>query len=280
MEALRMLTDEGVNGRGVPATTAGPPLITPISVRSVLTPQNKTGDYGLPAGYTVNPYRGCQFGCLYCYASKFVHDDAGKRRDWGHWVEVKANAVDALAREAHKVFGASVFLGSATDPYQPAERRTGMTRALLEVLLAAYPERLHIQTRSPHVVRDIDLLKRFGDTLTVGISIPTDSEVVRRAFEPRAPAIARRIDAGRRLREAGIRVTATVAPLLPCTPKRLARLLRPHFDRAWVGTLNFYDRANETRDLYAARGWTDYLRPEHAERVRAALTEAGLMVRE
>lgn len=209
-----------------------------------------------------------------CYASKFVFDDAGKKADWGYWVEVKQNAVDALQRESHKITGKSVFVGSATDPYQPVELRIGLTRALLETLLLAFPARVHIQTRSPHVVRDIDIFRKFGDALTVGISVPTDSEVVRKAFEPRAPSIPRRLAAGKQLREAGIRVSASVAPLLPCTPTRLAKLLAPNFDYAWVGSLNFYDKADPLRQIYASRHWEPYLHPTHAANVRTALAAA------
>jgi DNA repair photolyase len=148
---------------------------------------------------------------------------------------------------------------------------------MLEILLAAFPARLHIQTRSPHVVRDLDLFRRFGDSLTVGVSVPTDSDVVRKAFEPRAPSVNRRLQAARTLKEAGIRTTASVAPLLPCTPKRLARLLTPCFDSAWIGRMNFYEKGDEMRTLYTSRGWNDYLRPEHAQNVKAALREAGLL---
>jgi DNA repair photolyase len=146
-----------------------------------------------------------------------------------------------------------------------------LTRALLEALLFCFPAHLHIQTRSPYVVDDIDLFRRFGDTLTVGISVPTDSEVVRRAFEPRAPSIARRIAAARTLKDAGVRVTASVAPLLPCTPHRLASRLAGNFDKSWVGTLNFYDRADSLRAIYAEHRWERYLADEHAENVRSAL---------
>jgi DNA repair photolyase len=246
-----------------------------VTVKSVLTPQK--GASGLPCGYSINPYRGCLFACKYCYATKFVHDDPTKKAGWGDWVEVKRNAVDALQRESHKIYGSSIFLGSATDPYQPIEMRLGLTRALLEVLLLAFPARLHIQTRSPHVVRDIALFRQFGDTLTVGVSIPTDSEIVRKAFEPRAPSIPRRLKAARQLTEAGIRASASVAPLLPCTPARLARLLTPCVGHAWVGTINFYEKADLLRRIYAEHGWESYLRPEHAEAVRSALREVGLL---
>jgi DNA repair photolyase len=248
-------------------------LITDITVRSVLTAQNTKGR--LPYDYTINPYRGCLFGCSYCYASQFVFDDAGKKADWGHWVEVKKNAVDALQRESHKITGKSVFFSSATDPYQPIEKQLGLTRALLEILLFAFPARLHIQTRSPHVVRDVDLFQRFGDTLTIGISIPTDSEAVRKVFEPRAPSIPRRIKAASELKAAGITTIATIAPLLPCTPQRLVRLLTSHFDRAWIGTLNTHEKDTALRDVYASHGWDRYLRPEFADEVRFACRTLG-----
>jgi DNA repair photolyase len=205
-----------------------------------------------------------------------VHDD-GKEAEWGSWVEVKQNALDALQRESHKLVGKRVFLSSATDPYQPIELRLGLTRALLESLLLAFPERLHLQTRSPHVVRDIDLFHQFGDTLTVGISIPTDSEVVRRVFEPRAPSIQRRLGAAQQLKEAGITTIASIAPLLPCTPDRLARRLAPCFRRAWVDTLHFHDKETRLRQIYAERNWEKYLQPDHKNAVCRALQAAALL---
>ena len=250
-------------------------LITEIEVRSVVTRQKNLGR--IPFDITINPYRGCLFGCTYCYASEFVYEDAGKRAAWGEWVEVKKNAVDALQRESRKVTGQRVFFSSATDPYQPLEKRLGLTHACLEVLLMAAPAQLHIQTRSPHITRDIALLQRFGDSLTVGISLPTDSEVVRKVFEPRAPSIPRRLKAAKELRDAGIAVSASVAPLLPCTPKRLAKLLAPVFDEAWVSGMNFHLKETELRALYAEHGWERFLSRAHRAEVEAALAEVGLL---
>lgn len=247
-------------------------IITETKARSVLTQQSRYST--IPFDYTINPYRGCLFGCSYCYASKFIHDDDAKKVDWGYWVEVKKNAVNALHRESHKVFGKTVFFSSATDPYQPIERKLGLTRALLQVLLMAFPKHLHLQTRSPLVVRDIDLLQQFDDSLDVGLSIPTDSEVVRKAFEPRAPSIPRRLQTAGKLRAAGIRTTASVAPLLPCTPKRLARLVATCFDDAWVGGMNFYEKAELLRAIYARHGWERYLEAEHLAQVKHALRAA------
>lgn len=260
----------------MPRTELATVAVREIAVRSVVTAQG--GRSGIPFDFTINPYRGCLFGCSYCYASRFVHEDADKKAAWGHWVEVKRNAVDALQRESHKLCGKTVFFSSATDPYQPIERRLRLTRALLEALLLAFPARVHLQTRSPHVVRDIDLFQRFGDTLTVGVSIPTDSEIVRKAFEPRAPSIARRLDAARALHDAGIRTSASIAPLLPCTPERLARLLASRFDAAWIGTLNFYEKEDALRAIYAARGWEAFLHRAHETAVRDAIAAVGIEV--
>ncbi|MGC4043596.1 MAG: radical SAM protein [Armatimonas sp.] len=251
----------------------GAPQITEVKVKSVAT---ESRGFGSPGEFSLNPYRGCTFGCAYCYAKKFIFDDTKKRYDWGHWVEVKTNAADALLKELPKLFDKEIFVGSATDPYQPIEKRLGLTRQLLEILLLAHPRHVHIQTRSPHIVRDIDVLKAFGSTLSVGISIPTDSEVVRKAFEPRAPSLARRIETGKQLREAGITVSASVAPLLPCTPKRLAAKLAPAFDKVWVGRINFYGDEGGARAIYSEHGWDKYLRASHETDVKAALKEFGL----
>ncbi|MEZ5163882.1 MAG: hypothetical protein R2688_09095 [Fimbriimonadaceae bacterium] len=121
--------------------------------------------------FTLNPYIGCQFGCSYCYAAFFVADPA-KADDWGNWVEIKENAVELLANE-HSVRGSKVYLGSVTDPYQPIEMETGLTRSLLEVMVKMEPQpRLVIQTRSPLVTRDIDLLKNLSMSGSIFPSLP------------------------------------------------------------------------------------------------------------
>jgi len=111
----------------------------------------------------------------------------------------------------------------------------------------------------------------------VGISIPTDSDFVRKAFEPRAPSIGRRLRAAAALREAGVRVEASVAPLLPCTPPRLAARLAGRVDSAWVGTIRWHGDEGGARAVYRDRGWERYLAPAHKESVRAALQEAGML---
>src|SRR5947199_1699612 len=126
--------------------------------------------------WTCNPYVGCTFGCVYCYAA-FLPQNRRPVEDWGRWFVAKSNAAELARKQAKKVAGQSVYMSSVTDPYQPAERSRLLTRGILEALLPHEP-RLGIQTRGPLVVRDIDLLRQFA-AVRVNLSIPTDSEAVR-----------------------------------------------------------------------------------------------------
>ena len=179
------------------------------STRSILT--RATG-FMAEYDYTLNPYTGCTFGCSYCYAAFFVRD-AGLVDSWGRWVTIKEQAADAIRRARRDLRGASIYMSSVTDPYQPIERQTELTRSILEALIPHQP-RLVIQTRGPLVTRDIDLLGSFEE-LRVNMTITTDSETVRMAFEGRCPSNAQRLGAATTLVGAGIDVDITMTPLLP-----------------------------------------------------------------
>ena len=156
--------------------------------------------------YTANLYRGCTHGCVYCYAPSLTHDE----RMWGTYVDVKINAPQVLDRELRALRKDEVFLSSASDPYQPVEARYGVTRRCLETLLKhKFP--VSILTRSPLVLRDLDLLKKF-EWLTVGMSITT---VPVRRFEPGVPPLSRRIATLRELVAAGIPTWVSLAPVIP-----------------------------------------------------------------
>ena len=123
---------------------------------------------------------------------------------------------------APRVAGQAVYLSSVTDPYLPAERGLRLTRGILEALLPVQP-RLLVQTRGPLVTRDLDLLRQFA-AVRVNISIPTDSEEVRRTFEPKAPPLERRWQALAEVRAAGVAAGLCLTPLLPLAdPAALAR---------------------------------------------------------
>ena len=172
--------------------------------------------------FTLNPYSGCAFGCTYCYAAFFSRASesmtgAERRDNWGKWVEVKENAVSLLERRRKPLDGALIYMSSVTDPYQPIERKMRLTRGLLEILAARHRPRLVVQTRSPDVVRDADLFGRIvdaGGKVQVNLTVTTDDEDVRRAFEPACPSNAKRLGAADELVRAGIETCVTMTPLL------------------------------------------------------------------
>jgi DNA repair photolyase len=185
---------------------------------------NKATGFMAAYDFTLNPYRGCQYGCSYCYAAAFSPNQE-KRQNWGEWVIIKTNAVDILSQELaqwQKKYHTSprIYMSSVTDPYQPIEKQQELTRQLLTVMLAYQPF-LVIQTRSPMIVRDLDLLQQF-QYLRINLSIPTGSEVVRKDFEPKSPSIKARLQTINKLRynlavneQHKIRLAVTITPVLP-----------------------------------------------------------------
>lgn len=164
--------------------------------------------------YTLNPYSGCSFGCNYCYAAFFSRSSEDKD-NWGKWLRVKENALQLLMKFRKKpLLDKTIYMSSVTDPYQPIEKQLELTRSLLKELLYYHKPRLVIQTRSPLVSRDIDLLKQF-ETVQVNMTITTDSEEVRKAFEPLCPSNKSRLTAIKEMTEAGINTCITMTPLLP-----------------------------------------------------------------
>ncbi len=197
-----------------------------VKARSLL---NKATGFISAYDFTLNPYRGCQYGCSYCYAAAFSPDPE-LRQSWGDWVVVKENAVEILGKELARWHRKrphhtpSIYLSSVTDPYQPLEAKQKLTRELLKVMLDYQPT-LVIQTRSPMIARDIDLLGQF-ERLRINMSIPTGSESVRQDFEPRSPSIKARLQAMGKLRHSiacdanhDIRFSITLTPLLPTFPE-------------------------------------------------------------
>jgi DNA repair photolyase len=137
----------------------------------------------------------------------------GHQEPWGEFVDIKMNAPDLLEAELRKKEPGKVWVSGVCDPYQPLERRYQLTRRCLEILTRrGWP--VVVQTRSPLVVRDVDILSAAKD-LEVGLTIPTADDQIRRLFEPKAPPIEARLRALDELHRAGIRTFAMIAPLLP-----------------------------------------------------------------
>ena len=204
---------------------------------------NKATGFIKAYDFTLNPYRGCQYGCTYCYAAAFSPNEK-KRDEWGKWVLIKENAAEVLEKELmrwqKKNYDKlpSIYMSSVTDPYQPIESKTQLTRRLLEVMLEYRPI-LVIQTRSPMITRDIDLLQRFKN-LRVNMSIPTGSELVRKDFEPQTASIKARLNAMKKIKKeiqnfTGYlpKLSITITPLLPTLPEE---------QESFIRQLNFVDR--------------------------------------
>jgi DNA repair photolyase len=185
-----------------------------LPTRSIL---NRTKP-NMPFQWTINPYRGCEFGCKYCYARNTHEFMEMAAEEFEDKIYAKTAAALLLRQELGRVGrNDTIALGTATDPYQPAERRFGRTRAILEVFARERGRRLGITTKSDLVARDVDLLREISraNVLAVNLTITTLDEKLARAIEPRAPRPELRLEAVRRLRAAGICVGVFPNPIMP-----------------------------------------------------------------
>jgi len=165
------------------------------------------------ADYCINPYVGCLHTCVYCYA-RFMRRFTGHDEPWGHFLDVKINAPEVLARElARKPKRGVVLLGSVTDAYQPIEQKYRLTRAILGTLLH-YDFPVSVLTKSNLVIRDLDLFKQFSKC-EVGLTVTTTDQKIARNFEPHSSAPQQRIEALKILHQSGIATYAFIGPILP-----------------------------------------------------------------
>jgi DNA repair photolyase len=188
----------------------------PLETRSIL---NKTvSRRGLPFTHAINPYRGCEFACRYCYA-RYTHEFLERTpEDFEHKIYFKENADWLLKQELARLKpGTEIALGTATDPYQPLERRQRVTRSILEVFARTRGFALGMVTKSALISRDLELLQEVGrrHKLTVHITVTTMDTDLARTLEPRAPRPDLRIRTVGRLRAAGIRAGVLCSPLMP-----------------------------------------------------------------
>jgi len=196
-----------------------------LPVKSIL---NRCDSQRVPFDWTINPYRGCEFGCKYCYA-RYTHEymeiDGG---EFERKIFVKQDAAPLLARDISQKYSYEskasgytqaehIAIGTATDPYQPAEREYGVTRACLEELVKREGLSVSIITKSDQIVRDIDVLQQIAakSALCINITVTTLKPRLARLLEPRAPRPDLRIKAIRELRDAGLNVGVSASPLLP-----------------------------------------------------------------
>ncbi len=173
----------------------------------------------MPFTWTINPYRGCEFACKYCYA-RYTHEFMEMRDglEFEKKIYIKQHAAELLRQELRRVKpDEAIALGTATDPYQPAERRYEVTKAILEEFARHRGFDLGIVTKSNLIVRDLELLQEIGknNRVSVHITVTTLDTDLARILEPRAPRPDLRIEALRFLNDAGIRVGVSCSPVLP-----------------------------------------------------------------
>jgi DNA repair photolyase len=186
--------------------------------------------------YVINPYVGCQHNCSYCYA-RFMKRFTGHREPWGQFVDVKVNAPDLLRIEITKKKPENVWISGVCDPYQPLEEKYKLTRQCLEIL-AQNNWPVVVQTKSPLVLRDIDILEK-GKDFEVGFSIATADDSIRKRFEPDAPTIKDRIKVLDELHQAGIKTYAMIAPMLPGV-EDLPEILAGKVDYVIIDRMNYH----------------------------------------
>ncbi|AKG37195.1 SPL family radical SAM protein [Paenibacillus durus] len=223
--------------------------------------------------HSLNPYSGCAFGCSYCYVREMPIQ---KYKDipWGEWINIKLNAAENYNKEINSLRGRNkpinIFMSTATDPYQPIERKVEITRKILTEMIESPPDFLQIQTRSPLVVRDLDLLLELQQRceLLVSMTIETDREDIKRLFAPLAPGINLRLKALEDVHATGIATQASISPLLPFTPdfpKRLQGIV----DRIYIDSLNIGDGLKGERSkrlgmplIFQKNGFSKWYQPD------------------
>ncbi len=198
---------------------------------------------GMSFAWSLNPYRGCEFGCRYCYA-RYTHEFMELRasEDFEDKIYAKSGVAENLRHELQRFTGGGIAIGTATDPYQPAERRYGRTRAALEVFAEHTDLEISITTKSDLVTRDIELLKRIArrNSIAVNMTITTLDTGLARLLEPRAPRPDLRLRAVRALADAAIPVGVFPSPVMPLITdqeQRLDRLAKAAKDHGaeWFG---------------------------------------------
>ncbi len=230
--------------------------IQEIKAKSILT---RSGIPGVD--YCINPYVGCFHGCRYCYAT-FMKRFTGHTEAWGSFVDVKVNSPEVLQRQLQRKARGRVMISSVTDAYQPIEAKYKLTRKCLEVLLEhQFP--VDILTKSPLVLRDLDLIKEFKD-IEVGVTVTTNDEKIRKVFEPKAPSITARINTLKKLHNNGINTYAFIGPVLPMNPEALLEKINPHVDSIIIDRMNY---TSKTLKIYKRMNLNKWLEDGFIENI-------------
>jgi DNA repair photolyase len=254
-----------------------PPLATtvlPEPAQHVIT-RNNSPD--IPFDQSINPYRGCEHGCVYCYARpSHAYMNLSPGLDFETRLFFKKDAAAHLRIELNRrgYVCSPINLGANTDPYQPVEKRLGITRSLLEVMVESHHP-VTIVTKSALVVRDIDLLQPLAaeHLVRVFVSVTTLDDELKRRMEPRAASPAARLAAISKLAAAGIPVGLMFAPVVPAiNDHELERVLEASASAgATTASYVLLRLPGEVRDLFYE--WLDTHYPDRANRVRSRIHE-------
>jgi DNA repair photolyase len=256
---------------------------TPRPASGALT---KTGGFLAGFTHTLQPYIGCRFGCEYCYVKGLsVHRFHQPPLAWGDYVHPRVGIDEKLGQELKRLekkgelAATSVFMSSATDPYQGLERRWRLSRACVDHFCTHPPGLLVVQTRSPLVADDFSRFQQLGERCWLSVTLETDRDEVRQTVTPRCPAIQQRLQTLQQAQAMGLNVQITVSPCLPFSSvETFGALLIAHGQRIIVDTYTSGDGQAGKRtastgipELYRGLAWSDWRSEEQAQALYAWL---------
>ncbi len=256
---------------------APPPLKTVVRIQPARTIIARNDSPDIPFAQSINPYQGCEHGCIYCYARpSHAYLDLSPGLDFETKLFAKPNAAELLRRELARpgYVCTPIALGSNTDPYQPIEREWRVTRSILETL-SACDHPLTITTKGALIVRDLDLLASLAqrNLVRVFVSIAMLDRAIARTLDPRAAAPQRRLEIVRRLADAGVPVGVNVAPIIPqLTDRELEAILEAA--AAAGATHAYYTLLRLPREVAPLfRAWLDAHYPLRAAHVMSIVRD-------
>lgn len=256
--------------------TAPETVLRAMPAGSIISSNNSPD---VPFDRSINPYQGCEHGCVYCYARpSHSYLDLSPGLDFETQIFYKPNATARLLAEwqKHGYECKPITLGANTDPYQPAEKKLQLTRQLLQ-LFSAYRHPVNLITKSHLICRDIDLLAGLArdELCSVAVSIPTMDASLKRIMEPRVPAASARLNAIRELREAGVPVSLLLAPIIPAINDGEIEAILEAASRAGVQQAHyiFLRLPHELKEIFSA--WLKAHYPDRTEHVLSLIRQAS-----
>lgn len=189
--------------------------------------------------YSINPYFGCSYACIYCYAMKYFYIKKIPY-EWGTYVEIKKNLPSIVKKEAKRLSsGDTVGIGISTDPYQPIENKEKITREIIKILSFKRNVSISVQTKSTLILKDLDLFQNI-DNLDIGFTITTIDEKLARLLEPYAPKPRARLNALKRLSDNGIYTWVFIGPVMPYLTDNINNIKRIVLEAYNAGAKKIY----------------------------------------